>query len=282
MRIFVTGGSGKVGRATLAALKQAGHKVVNLDIKPSPDNVRTVHVDCADFGATIGALSGIDTAGLVPDAVIHLAGIPMPGLAPDHRTFENNVLSTYNVFSACARVGIKRIVWASSETIMGLPYYTPPAFAPLDETHPDRPNWSYALSKMLGETMADNFARWDPATSITSLRFSNVYDSTDYAALADIQQRTIVRRANLWAYVDARDCGQACRLAVEHSPPGHARLIIAASDSIMDIPTAELMAEHFPAVPIRGVLAGHPSLLSSQKAENLIAYRPQHSWRNER
>ena len=280
MRIIVTGGSGKVGRAAVKAVKAAGHKVVNLDLRPSPDDVRTLLVDLADFGAAMGALSGVDTVSGVPDAVLHLAGIPMPGLATDQKTFENNTLSTYNVFSACKRLGVRKIVWASSETILGLPFDIPPDFAPIDETHPDRPGWSYALSKQLGETMADTFARWDPKASIISLRFSNVYDEADYGQLAQIHERPASRRFNLWGYVDARDCGEACRLAIEADLVGHHRMVIAADDTISDRPSAQLMAEFFPTTPLRGEISAHQSLLSSATAERLIGYRPRRSWRN--
>ena len=280
MRIIVSGGSGKVGRAAITALKAAGHKVVNLDIKPSPDGARTIPVDCANFGEVMGALSGIDTASATPDAVVHLAGIPTPGISTDHRVFENNTMSTYNVFSACIRLGIKRLVWASSETVLGLPFDEPPAFAPLDETHPDRPNWSYALSKALGESMADNFVRWQDDLSIISLRFSNVYSGDDYQAVPEIQRRTGSRKFNVWGYVDARDCGEACRLAVEAALPGHTRLIIAAADTLMDTPSAELMAEHFPTTPLREGLGTYESLLSSKAAAKLIGYLPKHSWRD--
>lgn len=279
MRIVVTGGSGKIGRAAIAALKAAGHRTVNFDVKPSPDGVRTVPVDAADFGALMGALSGIDAVGGPPDAVLHLAGIPAPGLAPDHTIFETNTLSTYNVFSAARRLGVKRVVWASSETLLGLPFDTPPDFAPLDETHPDRPQWSYALSKQMGETMADAFAAWDPAASITSLRFSNVFEPHDYAAIAAIHAKPAPRRMNLWSYVDARDAGEACKLALEAARPGHDRMIIAAADTLMDRPTAALMAEFFPGVPLRGDLSTFQSLLSSDKAGRLIGYRPRFSWR---
>jgi nucleoside-diphosphate-sugar epimerase len=280
MRVVVTGGSGKVGRAAVTALITSGHKVGIFDIKPSPDGLRTTTVDCTDFGAVMGALSAIDAVGGIPDAVVHFAGIPMPGLTTDNRTFADNTLSTYNVFSACARLGIMRVVWASSETIMGMPYQVPPEFAPLDETHPDRPWWSYALSKVVGETMADSFVRWKVGMSITSLRFSNVYDSSDYANVPEIQKQTGRRKANLWAYVDSRDCGEASRLAVEKGIPGHKRLIIAAADSIMDVPTANLLAEHFPTVPVRGSLGHYQSLLSSEKAGLVLDYKSQFSWRN--
>lgn len=279
MRVVVTGGSGKIGRAAIKALRAAGHRPVNFDIRPSSEPGRYVPVDCGDFGAVMGALTGIDTVGGAPDAVVHLAGIPAPGLAPDHTTFEFNTLSTYNVFSACKRLGVKKIVWASSETVLGLPFTTPPDFAPLDETHPNRPEWSYSLSKHLGEAMAIEFARWDPTVSIASLRFSNVFEPHDYAGVGQIQAKPEPRKMNLWSYVDARDAGEACRLAVEYSTPGHEAMIIAAADTLIDQPSAELMAAHFPTTPLRD-LSGQQALLSSAKAGRLLGYQPRHSWRD--
>jgi nucleoside-diphosphate-sugar epimerase len=281
--VIVTGSSGKLGRAAVAALRAGGHRVVGLDLVVPAAPGRFIRCDCTDFGAVMGALSGIDITGGVPDAVLHLAGIPMPGLATDHTTFEVNVRSTYNVMSACARLGIPRLVWASSETILGLPFTTskgfgPPEFAPIDESHPDRPQWSYALAKQLGETMADAFAAWHPGLAITSLRFSNVFAAQDYALLPAMQAKPAARAMNLWSYVDAEDAGEACRLAIEADLAGHRRMIVAAADTLMDRPSAELMAEHFPQVPLRGV-SGHQSLLSSARASELIGYQPKFSWR---
>ncbi len=281
LRVAVTGGSGKVGRAAIQALKAAGHKPVNFDLRPSPDGVRTVIADFADFGQAMGALAGIDTQGDgPPDAVVHLAGIAAPGIAPDHTIFNNNTLSTYNVFAACRRLGIRRVVWASSETVLGLPFDTPPDYAPIDESHPLRPAWSYALSKRLGESMADEFVRWAPELSVSSLRFSNVFAAEDYAKLAAIQANPGPRKMNLWGYVDARDCGEACRLAVEAAVPGHEALIIAAADTLADISSDMLMAEYFPQVPLRGPLGTYQTLLRIDKAERLIGYKPRHSWRD--
>ncbi len=227
----------------------------------------------------MGALSGVDPAGRVPDAVVHLAGIPAPGLATDEATFSVNLRSTYNIFSACARLGIRKIVWASSETILGLPFDEPPAFAPVDETHPDRPNWSYALAKQLGETMADNFVRWHSEIAIVSLRFSNVFTAEDYAGLEAMQADPARRKWNLWSYVDAEDAAQACVRAAEAEVRGHQKLIIAAADSLIDQPSTELMRAHFPDVSLRPV-EGFQSLLSSARAAALIGYRPQYSWRD--
>jgi nucleoside-diphosphate-sugar epimerase len=279
MHIVVTGSAGKIGRAAVPVLRRAGHRVVGLDIAGAVEPARQLRVDCTDFGQIMGALSGIDVAGGRPDAVLHLAGIPAPGLADDHRTFEVNVRSTYNVFSACARLGIRRVVWASSETILGLPFDRPPDFAPIDESHPDRPEWSYALAKQLGETMADQFVRWHAELAIVSLRFSNVFEPADYGNLARLQARPEWRKWNLWSYVDAEDAAAACRLALEAELTGHHRLIIAGPDNLIGRPSAELMAEFYPDVPLRGA-EGEASLLSSAAAETAIGYRPAHSWRD--
>jgi nucleoside-diphosphate-sugar epimerase len=279
MYVAVTGSSGKLGRCAVAALRADGHRVVGLDINVPIAPGRHIRCDCTDFGQVMGALSGIDTTGGKPDAVVHLAGIPMPGLTTDHQAFEVNTRATYNVMSACARLGINTLVWASSETILGLPFDVPPDYAPLDENHPDRPGWSYALSKQLGETMADTFARWHPAMKILSLRFSNVYAREDYQLIPAIQAKTAARKFNLWAYVDAEDAGEACRLTVEADLTGHHKMIIAAADTLMDVPSADLMTEHFPGVPLDG-LAGTASLLSSAAAARLIGYTPRFGWRD--
>lgn len=286
MRVAVTGSAGKIGREAVRALKAAGHRVIGLDLRATTiDGVRTAAVDCTDFGAVLGTLSGIDTMfGMaplpqVPDAVIHLAGIPAPGLADDARTFDVNTISTYNVFSACARLGIKRIAWGSSETILGLPFSISPAFLPIDETHPDLPNWSYSLAKFLGEQMADQMTRWHADLSIASLRFSNVFDAADYAQQPGAAAKPDFRKFNVWGYVDARDAGEACRLAVEADFTGHERMIIAAADNITGHASADLVAANFPDSPIRGTLAGDCSLLSSARAKAVIGYAPKFGWR---
>lgn len=280
MQVLVTGASGKIGREAMRALKAAGHRVIGVDLKPgSVDNMRVATVDCTDFGAIMGALSGIDTLGR-PDAVVHLAGIPAPGLADDETIFRVNTLSTYNVFSACTRLSIKRIVWASSETLLGLPFVEPPQFLPIDESHPDLPNWSYSLAKQMGETIADHMVRWHPDLAIVSLRFSNVFDEADYAMRAVADQRPDIRKLNLWGYVDARDAGEACRLAIEAPLSGHEKMIIAAADNVTAFPSAELVERHYPDVTLREPLEGHVSLLSSARAERLIGYRPRYGWRD--
>lgn len=275
MKIVVTGANGKIGREAVSALLAAGHRVTGWDIT-GPGTM----VDCSDFGQVLGGLSGIDIHGGKPDAVLHLAGIPMPGRAPDHVIFENNTLSTYNVLSACHRLEINRVVWASSETLLGLPFTTPPDYVPLDEDHPDRPEWSYSLTKLLGEAMAEQFVRWNPEMSITSLRFSNVCSDEDYQQFRDNPAMVQARAANLWSYIDVRDAAQACRLALEADLSGHQVMIIAANDTIAPQATAELLRKRFPDVAIKTPPDGNSSLLNSARARELIGFEAQHSWRD--
>jgi nucleoside-diphosphate-sugar epimerase len=280
MRIIITGSAGKIGRHAMAAFSAAGHSVTGLDLRSGvADGLRTVACDCTDFGQVMGALSGMDML-RAPDAIVHLAGIPQPMIATDDMTFGTNTLSTYNVFSAAARLGINRIVWGSSESIHGLPFTTPPDFLPVDETHSVRPSWSYSLSKKLGEAMADDFVRWNPVLSIVSLRIGAVVTQDDYGMLPATEPMLTARRANLWSYVDARDVAQACVLAAQAELSGHERMIIAAADTAADVPSAELADREFPGVPVRGSLEGHGSLLSSRYAEGRIGYRPRYSWRH--
>lgn len=280
LRIAVTGSQGKLGRAACAALRAAGHRVTGFDVHAPVYADPTVRLDCADFGAVIGALSGVDTIARRFDAVLHLAGIPMPGATTDEAAFRINLLSTYNVFSAAARLGIGRVVWASSETLLGLPFAEPPAYAPVDEDHPVRPNWSYALAKHLGETMADQFVRWHPSLSVVSLRFSNIYAGDDYAAIGAIQADPASRKWNLWSYVDAEDAARACEAALVRPLSGHHALIIAAADTLGGAPSRRLMADHFPGVPLADDLDGEQALLSSARAAAVIGYAPRVSWRD--
>jgi nucleoside-diphosphate-sugar epimerase len=275
MKIIVTGANGKIGREAVAQLRADGHQVNGWDITGAG-----TRVDCTDFGQVFGALSGVDPAGGQPDAVLHLAGIPSPGLAPDHITFEANTLSTYNVFSACQRLGVRRVVWASSETVFGPPFTSPPTRVPLDESSPDRPAMSYSLAKLLGERMAEQFTRWQPDLSIASLRFSHVYDEADYARLRANPSLLHSRAANLWSYIDVRDAASACVCALTADLSGHDIFVIAAADTLSPLPSAELLKERFPETSVEGDIAGYRSLQNTARAERLLGWRARHSWRD--
>jgi nucleoside-diphosphate-sugar epimerase len=256
-----------------------GYTVANVDrVPPAASRCPFTSVDLTDFGQTIEALSAIDDRIQGVDAVVHLAAIPAPGLYPNAVTFKNNMLSTYNIFEAARRLGIKHVVWASSETVLGLPFDTPPPYAPVDEGYPGRPESAYSLSKLLGEEMAKQFCRWDPALKLIGLRFSNIMEPADYARFAEFQDDPRRRKWNLWGYIDARDAAQAIRKALEAPITGAEVFIIANADTVMRRPNAELMAELFPTVPLTEGVGPHETLLSIEKARRMLGYQPRHSW----
>ncbi len=91
------------------------------------------------------------------------------------------------------------MVFASSETVLGLPFDTPPPYAPVDEEYYPRPESAYSLGKLVDETIARQFARWDPELKIAGLRFSNVMDVEDYKAFPSFDSDPKKRKWNLWA-----------------------------------------------------------------------------------
>jgi nucleoside-diphosphate-sugar epimerase len=280
-KVIVTGGSGKLGRAVLTDLVAHGYRVLNLDqVVPRDPIAPTVRVDLRDFGEVMAALSGVDEHRGPFDAVVHLAAIPAPGLFANARTFANNVPATYHVFEAARLLGIKNVVFASSETVLGLPFDTPPPYAPVDEEYAPRPETAYSLGKLVDETIAQQFARWDPALKIAALRFSNVMDVEDYQVFPRFDADARKRKWNLWSYIDARDGAQAVRKALEATFTGFEAFIIANADTVMTRSNASLMAEVFPGVEIRPAMTANGTLLSIDKAKRILGYRPEHSWRN--
>jgi UDP-glucose 4-epimerase len=281
MDIAVTGGSGKLGRTVVRELRAAGHTVINLDAtgERGPGFVR---VDLTDYGQTVDAIMGVDDKHDGFDAIVHLAAIPAPGILSDVETFHNNIRVTYNVFQAARRAGIRNVVYASSETVLGLPFDVPPPYIPVDEDYPARPESTYSLVKHLEEQMAIELVRWDPSLKIVALRFSNVMEPADYAAFPSYDADPRGRKWNLWGYIDARDGAQAIQKALEWDATGFDRFIIAAADTVMSRTNAELVAEVFPGVPLkRDDLDNNETLLSIDKARRLLGYDPQHSWRDE-
>ena len=284
MRIVVTGGSGKLGRAVVADLLGAGHDVWNVDLAPPRDSLepgsRFTRVDLTDFGQVYEVFRGIDEGWETIDGLVHLAAIPGPAQAPNAALFANNVVASHNVFSAARHAGIRNIVWASSETLLGLPFDVPPPYVPVDEEHPVRPETAYSLAKALDEEMARHFCRWDPALKMIGLRFSNVMEPADYARFPSFDADPLVRKWNLWGYIDARDGAQAVRRALEAPLTGMDVFIIANADTVMTRSSADLVAEVFPGVPVRKTLGTNETLLSIDKARRMLGYEPEHSWRD--
>src|SRR6201986_3858291 len=273
--VIVTGGSGKAGRATIRELLEHGYQVMNVDaVAPAEPLCHFMKADLNDLGQAMDALrllpgtidrrrASIGEA----SAVIHLAGIPAPGLAPDATVFQNNMMTTYNVFSAAVRAGLKRVVWASSETTYGIPFTgSPPSFAPITEEHPLVPESGYALAKVLCERAALEMNRWNPGTTFVGLRISNIFQEKDYDAIPSYWDDGALRRWNLWSWVDARDVAQACRLGIEADVTGADVFTIAAADTLMKTPSRELMAAHFPNAKIADKLGEFETLLSIEKA----------------
>jgi nucleoside-diphosphate-sugar epimerase len=281
-RVVVTGGSGKLGRACVSELLQRGWEVVNLDrVASAQPACPFVRVDLTDYGMTLEALSAIDDRYSGVDAVVHLAAIPAPGLTGNAATFSNNLMSTYHVFSAARHAGVKNIVWASSETVLGLPFDTPPPYIPVDEEYPARPESTYSLVKFLEEQMAGQLCRWDLQLKMIGLRFSNVMEPADYAAFPGFDADAQLRKWNLWGYIDARDGAQAVRRALDHPATGLEILNIANADTVMSRPNGELVAEVFPGTTFREGVGANETLLSIDKARRVLGYEPAHSWRSE-
>jgi nucleoside-diphosphate-sugar epimerase len=271
VRIVVTGGTGKGGAWVVRDLREHGHDVLNVDVRhDGSDFGLCMLADLTDLGQAQDALAGAD-------AIVHFAAIPAPGLRPEGETFRINAISTYNVFQAAVTHRVRRVVWASSETVLGLPFDIPPAFAPIDETIEPRPESSYSLSKLVGETMAAQFARRS-GIGFLGLRISNIKEPDDYGPFLSWQDDPTVRKWNLWGYVDARDVAQAARLGIEADIAGSEIVIVAAADTVMARPSADLMAEVFPTVPLRRQVEGRESLLSIERARRLLGYEPEYRW----
>jgi nucleoside-diphosphate-sugar epimerase len=279
--VVVTGGAGKLGRACVDELVRHGWDVVVFDRlrPPSVSGAVFVPIDLTDYGQVLDAMLGVEERYVRPDALVHLAAVPAPGIVPDHLTFMNNISCSWNVFSAARRVGVTNIVWASSETVLGLPFETPPPYIPVDEEYPPRPESTYSLVKTLEETMAVQLCRWNPGLKMIGLRFSNVMEPADYARFPSFDDDPGSRKWNLWGYIDARDGAQAVRLALESDLTSTEVFIIANADTVMSRLNSTLIAEFYPDVEVRGDLGEHDTLLSIEKARRLLGYRPAYGWR---
>jgi len=281
--IAITGAAGKTGRVVVRYFLDHDYTVVPIDSFGQPGGygefsrdlgVGLLRADLTDYGQTVDVLAGAD-------AVVHLAAIPAPDLFPDSTTFVENTAMNYNVFAAAKLLRISPVVWASSETTIGLPFEaSPPLYAPIDEDHYPMPHSTYALSKVVTETMGVHFAEWTGGAFI-ALRLSNVHVEADYAAVRSYQDDFSARRWNLWGYVDARDVGQACLKAVTAELDGAHSFLIAAADTIMEATNAELLADQFPGIEMRREVGEHETLLAIDKARQLLGYEPEYTWRNQ-
>jgi len=292
VRILFTGGSGKAGRIVAPYLAAQGHDVINVDLVPlgHPD-VHDIRADLTDPGQVWSAFFSyrnndeLDVGDGPPsiDAVVHFAAIPAIMLAADAECFRTNTVSTYNVLEAATRLGVRKIVLASSETTYGICFadgIVDPPSLPLREEDEQRPPMdAYALSKVCNEATARTFAERTDA-DIYALRIGNVWDDSDYTKLPDYLAKPGLRRRNAFNYVDARDLGQIVDRCLSTDGLGY-QVFNATNDTNVARESARALAEgHFPGVPLDDDLGEFESLMSNRKIRDVLGFKQQHDWRD--
>lgn len=290
-RVIVTGGSGKAGKYVVRHLLDEGYQVLNLDLKPLDDpRVRTLIVDITDAGQVFNALASYTGVhefdkSLRPEpieAVIHFAAIPRILITPDNEVFRINTMGTYNIIDAATKLGIKKVVFASSETTYGIVFaneHRNPVYFPLDEEYPVDPMDSYGLSKVVNEKTAKAFHE-RTGVDIYGLRIGNVVEPHEYEYFSTWFKTPDFRKRIAWSYVDARDLAQMCRLAIETDGLGFQIFNAAAADTSSDLPTAELLSRYYPEVPVKRELGEYETLLANKKAVEMLGFKQEHFWRN--
>ncbi|WP_416795753.1 NAD-dependent epimerase/dehydratase family protein [Ciceribacter azotifigens] len=289
-RIVFTGGSGKAGRHVVPYLVDKGHEVLNLDLVPLDHlGVNTLITDVNDGSQVFNALTmhfgfeGLETGnGPAPvDAVVHFAAVPRILMRPDNTTFLVNVASTYNVIEAAVKLGIRKVIIASSETTYGV------CFAegdkdfhqfPLEEDYDVDPMDSYGLSKVVNEKTARAFAMRSGA-DIYALRIGNVIEPHEYDRFPAFIADPPSRKRNAWSYIDARDLGQIVHLCVEKDGLGY-QVFNAVNDTITaNEPTAEFLKRWAPGTPHSRKIEGFEAPISNRKIREVLGFREEHDWR---
>ncbi len=275
-KVVVTGGNGRLGRLVIRQLLAHEYEVLSLDRVPPAEKL------CASWMADLRHSGEVYEALKGAFGVVHLGAYQAPNLAPDSETFSNNVTATYNVLKAAADLGVKKVVIASSTAAFGFIYARQPFspdYLPVDEQHPSKPQDPYALSKVVGEQIADSFITPHKEMTISSLRFPGIIFDFSYEIVRERWNDPKGRASGFWAYIDARDAAMACRLAMEAEFTGHELMIVAAPRSSMKEPTDELIKEYFPAVKKTDPkLTGNWSGVSSAKAERILGFAAEHLW----
>ena len=280
-RIIVTGGSGKAGHWIVKHLLEEGYEVVNIDTRrPAESLCRTIVADLTQLGQVVTSFSPFGTGNRTSyDGVIHMAAIPRAHEAPNDEVFRVNTLSTYNVLEACAVLGIRKAVIASSESSYGMCFssaFFEPQYLPVDEEHPQLPEDSYGLSKIVNEATADAFHR-RTGMQIISLRLGNILCPEDHAPVIANFDRPEDRLRNLWSYVDSRDVAIACRLGIERDGLGCHPVILTADDVSSNFESTELVARFLPGVKdFRSPIEGRQTLMSNSRAKALLGWKQQY------
>ncbi len=291
-RILFTGGTGKAGRHVMPWLLDQGHHILNFDRQPFDHaGIPTLIGDITDAGQVFNAMTthfGFDgfNAGQAPgpvDAVVHFAAVPRVLINPDNETYRVNVMGTYNVIEAAMKLGIRKVVVASSETTYGV------CFAegdkdfhqfPLEEDYDVDPMDSYGLSKVVNEHTSRAFATRFKA-DIYALRIGNVIEPHEYDRFPGFVADPASRKRNAWSYIDARDLGQIVHLCLQKDGLGY-QVFNAVNDTITaDQPTAEFLARWCPGVPVTRPVEGNKAPLSNRKARTVLGFKERHNWRDE-
>jgi len=291
-RIFFTGGSGKAGRHVVPYLLDQGHRVLNVDLVPlDHPGVDNLIADITDSGQMFNAMSSyagldeLEPGGGVPpfDAVVHFAAVPRILIKPDNETFRVNAVGTYNVIEAAVKLGIKKIIIASSETTYGICFsdgQTDPKSLPLEEDYDVDPMDSYGLSKVVNEKTAQSFQRRS-GFDIYALRIGNVIEPHEYAELfPHYFKHPEVRRRNAFCYIDARDLGQIVDLCIQKDNLGYQVFNAGNDHNGAIIPSKELAERYFAGVPLTRELEEHEALFSNRKIREVLGFKEQHNWRN--
>ena len=289
-RVLFTGGSGKAGRHVVPYLVGKGHRVLNVDLVPlEHPGVDNISADITDSGQMFDVMSmygdfdEMEPGTGVPklDAVVHFAAIPRILIRPDNETFRINTMGTYNVLEAAVKLGVRKIVVASSETTYGVCFsdgWTPPRSLPLEEEYDVDPMDSYGLSKVINEVTARSFQRRSGA-DIYALRIGNVIEPHEYDRFPGFFARPEVRRRNTFSYIDARDLGQIVHLCLEKDGLGFEVFNAGNDDCTADVPTKELVERFYPGVPVTREMGEFEALYSNRKIREVLGFREAHNWR---
>ncbi len=290
-RIIFTGGTGKAGRHAVPYLLAKGYKILNVDLKPfDHPGVNTLITDITDSGQVFNAFTthfgfdGYDEGSppKAPDAIVHFAAVPRVMINPDNTTFAQNTVGTYNVLEAAMKLGVRKVIFASSETTYGV------CFAegdkdyhsfPLEEDYDSDPMDSYGLSKVVNEKTGRAFAMRYGA-DVYALRIGNVIEPHEYANFPGYLANPMSRKRNAWSYIDARDLGEIVHLCLQKDGLGY-QVFNAVNDTITaNMPTAEFLAKYAPNTPVTRPLGTHEGPLSNRKIREVLGFKEAHPWRS--
>lgn len=291
MRILFTGGSGKAGKHSINYLVEHGHSLLNLDqVNLEHPKVLTRFADITDAGQVFDVMGSyanydeLDKAIGIPkfDAVVHFAAIPRLLMTSDNECYRVNTLGTYNVIDAAIKMGVQKVIFASSETTYGICFADgelKPNYLPIDEEHPTIPEDSYAMSKVVNEATAKSFQRRS-GIDIYGLRINNVIEPHEYEEIfPKFLKNPDLRRRNIFSYIDARDLGQMVQKCLNTDGLGFQIFNASNDDHSVGLSSKELIDRYYKDVPIQSDKIPQ-SFYSNEKAKRLLGFKPEHCWRD--